>query len=313
MDIDRSTPLDSRALWILVGLTVLGLGGASGLVLAGVGQGERPPFLSAGGAGVAPRGAAPPGPSELRLAGSGSNLPLTRRLVSAFERSRPGVRVTLHESIGSGGAVRAVQGGAIELGLLSRPLAPEEREPRLRVVPYARVAVILAANPSVRETGLRRADLLALYAGERRQWRDGHPVVLIQRERGDSSHDAVARALPRFGGVNAHAWRRARWRVVYRDDAMQEALLATPGAVGLLDFGALVAQGLALRVLAVDGIAPSRADPLPTGYPFRKDLAFLVHGEPSATAAAFLAFVRTEAAQRVIRESGYLPLDGGPP
>ena len=102
-------PLGLRGLWIFVALTLLGLAGASGAVLAGLGQGEPPPFLKRDARARAP--ALPPTrPDTLHLAGSGTNLPLTRRLAAAFRARHPGQRVVVHESIGSGGGVRAVKG-----------------------------------------------------------------------------------------------------------------------------------------------------------------------------------------------------------
>ena len=244
----------------------------------------------------------------LRLAGSGSNLPLTRELAEAFMRRWPDKRVIVFESVGSTGGIRAVSDGVVDLGLVSRPLRSAEDELGLVVTPYARVAVAAVANLDVPDTELSRSELIEVFAGERRRWENGAPIIVLQRERGDSSHAAVGRALPEFAAVNDVAYREERWRVVYNDRAMYEALASTPGALGLLDVGATQTQALALKVLALDGAAPTGANLRSGRYPFAKDLAFVSVEQPSGIAGELVDFIRSSDGQALIRQRGYIPL-----
>ena len=136
---------------------------------------------------------------------------------------------------------------------------------------------------------------------------------MLQRERGDSSHGAVARVLPEFADVNDAAHRGGYWRVIYRDRAMQEALVSTPGAIGLIDLGAVTSERLftGLSLVAIDGVEPSPARVASGDYPYFKDLAFVTRGEPEGLAAAFLAFVASPAGRAIIRANGYTPLGRG--
>jgi len=244
----------------------------------------------------------------IRLAGSGSNLPLTREIAEAFMRRWPGKRVIVFESVGSTGGIRAVSDGVVDLGLVSRPFRPAEDGLGLVVLPYARVAVAAVANLDVPEQGLSRSGLIDVFAGERRRWENGAPIVVLQRERGDSSHAAVDRALPDFAAVNDTAYRQERWRVVYNDRAMYETLVSTPGAVGLLDVGATQTQALALKVLELDGVAPTEANLRSGRYPFAKDLSFVSVEQPAGLAGELVDFVRSSDGQALIRQRGYIPL-----
>ena len=285
------------ALWIAVG-AVIALAAGLAATLRHQVRSSEPPFLS-GRRLALPPAAPPPGPpaDPLSLAGSGTNLPLTRRLAFAFE-STGGGRAVVHASLGSRGGVLAARDRAVHLGLVSRALTAEERAYGLTVTPYARVAVVLAAHPTVPEAALSRAELLDLYHGRRTRWRDGSAVVVLLREEGDSSHEALAASMPGFRAALAAARRSRLGPVLLSDAAMQEALLATPGAVGLLDRGALVSQSLPLRTVELPG-APV------------KELAFVCRGAPAGTALAFLRFVASPAGQELIRAAGYLPV-GGP-
>ncbi len=300
----------SNVLWLAVSLGMLGLvAGAVFIVLADTQQ-PLPPFLRARAAG-----AAAPTPERsaegLRLAGSGSNLPMTRALSAAFPRDEIRHPV-VHASIGSGGGIRALLDGVIDIALVSRPLREGEREQGLVVTPYARVPVVVAVHASVVDNALRGDDLVAIYEGSRRTWSDGSRIVVLQRERGDSSHMAVAEALTGFASANEIAYRETRWRVLYRDDAMREALADTRGAIGLFGQGS-IPEGVPVRALEIDGVRPTAQTVARGTYPFSKDLAFVTRGPPQGEAAAFIAFAMSAEGQRIIADAGGLPLAGARP
>ncbi|GEM_PF-272957 len=293
---------------------------SGGFMVRWVESGATPPYLVQSGeleGSTVESERPPPKPSNLlRLAGSGSNLPLTRALADAFVATRPWLRVRVHESIGSGGGVRATRDAAIELGLISRELSAEEEGFGLIAIPYARVAVVVAANPSVPVRGVTQKQLLDLYAGHQTYWADGSPVHVLQREAGDSSHRAAARAVEGFAKIDAEARDQGLWRVLLHDRAMQEALISTPGAVGLFDQGLATIQELPVLTLTLDGMRP-REEQVRTGeYPLYKDLAFVIPSrsarEPDPLALEFIAFVYSRDGQALIRTSGYVPLDPPP-
>ncbi len=293
----------------------LALAGSALLVLTGwllvrwVEGGPQPPYLDSEHPPIAEVHAAPKPSSLLRMAGSGSNLPLTRALADAFLAKRPWLRVRVHESIGSSGGVRASHDRAVEIGLVSRPLKPEEQALGLTAIPYARVAVVVAANPTVPTRGLTREQLLALYDGREQFWSDGSEVVVYQREPGDSGHLAARQAIPGFTEVDERALEQRRWSVLFHDRAMQEALVSTPGAIGLFDQGLAVIQDLPLVLLEYEGKRPTE-DSVQTGsYPITKDLSFvMLIDDPDPLANEFISFVFSADGQKLIRESGYVPL-----
>ncbi len=250
--------------------------------------------------------------SSIRIAGSGSNVPLTRKLAAAYRRTGPVESVVVHDSIGSTGGIRAASDGVIDIGLTSRPLAADETA-GLLVTGYARAAVVVAVRADSPDTSISTATLLEIYRGTRTTWPDGRPIVVIQRERGDSSHRSIARGLPGFDEANAVAWRTRRFALVYSDRAMEARLIRTRGGVGVADLGVISAQRLPLRGLGLDGVRPSPAAVASGTYPFFKDLRF-VHRRPiSPAVASFLSFAASPAGRAVIRDAGYLPLPLDPP
>ena len=307
---DAESPASLAALWIGVAVILAAAVGVAGFLLIDLIGTTREPFTS----GEVPRDSllylrsTTRPPEVVHLAGSGSNLPLTRALAEAFQAAHPGRHVVVFDSIGSTGGVHAAYDDVVDFGLVSRPLRDSELALDLVRVPYARVPVVVAVNLGVPDDSIALADLPDLYAGRRSRWSDGTPIVVIQREPGDSSHQAVEAVLPEFAAVNHAAYRDARWRVVDSDQAMQEALSITAGAVGLFDLGAIVLQRLPVKPLRIDDIAPSEASVQSRRYPFSKDLALVSVEPPVGAPAEFLRFIDGEQARSLMRVSGYIPL-----
>jgi len=291
--------------WLVVAATTAALLITGAVVVLGGKQGPQPPFLQSAGDGTPPAPRRHDPSSGLVLAGSGSNLPMSRLLVDGFRGEGP--TPIVQPSIGSGGGIRALLDGVIDIALVSRPLKERERALGLVSMPYARVPIVIAVHSDVPDTNISTPELVAIYAGHRHTWSDGSPISVLQRERGDSSHRAVGSVVAGFEETNEEAYREARWRVLYHDDAMTDALDSTPGSIGLFGQGA-VPQTRSIRALTVDAVAPSVEAVGQQRYPFTKDLAFVTLGEPKGRLAEFIDFVRSDKGQQIIEAAGGVPL-----
>lgn len=85
-----------------------------------------------------------------------------------------------------------------------------------------------------------------------------------------------------------------------------------PGAIGLLTAGT-PAPDAPIKVLTVDGIAPTADNLLNKSYPLRRTLTFAAREQRSNSAQAFIDFVLSERGQQIIHEAGYLPLGSATP
>lgn len=298
------------ALWLAVLLGLAGVAVLAALFVAPLLAGSREPFHE----GHVPKDSplyqrsTPRPPGVLHLAGSGTNIPLTRALAEAFVGKNPDAHIVVFESIGSSGGVMAVYDDVVDVGLVSRPLREREAALGVTAIPYARVPVVAAVNLGVPDLAVSTQELADIYAGRKTRWSDGSPIIVLQRERGDSGHLAVAAALPAFAAADEAAYRDRRWRVILHDRAMQEALAITPGSIGLLDVGAISLERLPLRPLALDGFAPGEASVQSRRYPYAKDLAFVTVEEPTGLAAEFIRFAHSDEGRALMQAHGYIPL-----
>jgi phosphate transport system substrate-binding protein len=246
--------------------------------------------------------------SPLVFAGSGSNLAITRLLAEAFRRIHPGSTIEIPASIGSGGGTRAAADGAITVGLISRPLKESERGWGLTVLPYARTAVVVAANPTVADDGLTFEELVQIYRGLKSRWSDEREIVVLAREAGDSSVEVLQREIPGFAAAFADSSRTRRWKTLYTDQEMTRMLAVTPNALGPSDLGTIMSERSPIKVLKLEGIAPTPENVRSGRYRLVKTLAFAFRRDQlPAQAQAFLDFVRGPEGAKILQASAYLP------
>jgi phosphate transport system substrate-binding protein len=244
--------------------------------------------------------------APLVFAGSGTNLAITRLLGQAFVRTRPDVTIEVPASIGSTGAIQAAADGTVALGLTSRPLKEPEKALGLKVRPYARSAIVFGAHPTVGDDGISFDELLGIYRGTKTRWRDGREIVVLSRQPTDSGIEVLEREIPGFREVYAESQKAKRWITLYTDQEMNQALVKTPYAIGLLDLGIIQSEHLAVKPLRVNGVARTDEAIQNGTYPLVKTLAFVYRETTLApNTKAFLDFLRSKPAQELLRAHKY--------
>lgn len=261
------------------------------------------------GAGTARAHEATP-PIKLIAAGSGVNLGITRLLADAFMKNNPGVIIDVPGSIGTRGAISATLEGAVSLGLISRPLMENERKMGLIAVPYARTAIVVAAHPSVVDEGITSGDLVDIFKGTKKQWKDGKDIVVLAREKTDSGLRVLNLKIPGFEEAYMESYTARRWSVFFTDQDANRALSTRSYAIGVTDTGMINTERLNVKVLKVDGLLPDSENVSNGQYPFLRDLSFIYReGDLLEGARAFLDFVKSEEGVGILRSNGYYGVD----
>lgn len=246
--------------------------------------------------------------TTLVFAGSGTNLPIIRVLTRAFQRSHPGITIDVPASIGSTSGIRAAADGAIAIGLISRPLKENEKGLGLDVVTYARTPLVIGVHPTVAEENISYAEIIDIYRGKKRNWKDSTEIIVLTREPGDSTIEVMDKGVPGFREVYEESRKAKRWATILKDLEMNQALAQAPHAIGFSDLGALTIEQHRIKPLRVNGVAPTIRSVQSGKYPLVKQLMFVYHKEKLPPAAReFLAFVRSKEGAKVLRANGYLP------
>jgi phosphate transport system substrate-binding protein len=244
----------------------------------------------------------------LRISGTGTALGSLRELVPGFERLNPGVIVKLLPSVGSGGAIRAVSEGALDIGVSGRALLPGERSSGLVELPYARTPFVFAAGPRVAATGLTAAQLARIYRGELTSWENGERIRLVLRPHADVDTMFIRAISPELDAAMEQALGREGLLLAATNQDCDELLARTPGSLGPTTLSQLLTEAQVLRPLAWEGVVPSVRALASGAYPLAKTLRLVLPSRPTRGALRFLAWLRSPAGRELLERTGNLPL-----
>lgn len=212
---------------------------------------------------------------ELIIAGSGSNLFVTKKLADGFKDSHP-INIEIPDSIGSGGGITGVRTGRVDLGLTSRPLMPEETS-GLVEIPYARSGLAVAVGKGVSDDNVTYHDLVEIYQGRKEKWENGEAIIVFIMYEKDSTNEVLQREIPGFREALMDSFRNKRWQVFYNQQSQEEAIANTPHSIGFINMPVVVDGKL--KVLNVNGVKPSAENILNNDYKLFKTLNY-VYKEP---------------------------------
>ena len=245
---------------------------------------------------------------ELLINGTGSGTGGMQLVAQAFMQANPDVQVVVQPAIGSAGGIRAVAAGKLSLALSNRvPNEAEQASAPLAVVEYARTPFVVAVHKSLGLVALTGDQLAALFApgatypnGQR-----ARPVL----RRSDTSDTqllkSMAAALP--AAVDAASERRGMLDAA-TDSEAADMIINTPGAFAASTLALIASENRPFVALAIDGREPTVEALAKGSYPFQKRLFAITAKAPPPEVVRFIAFLRSPAAQALLRAHGHLPV-----
>jgi phosphate transport system substrate-binding protein len=246
-------------------------------------------------------------PKKMIFAGAGTNLAITRILADAFMKKHPNIAIQIPESIGSAGGIKAVSEGAIAVGLSSRPFNEDEKKLGLELEPYARTIIIIGAHPDVPDDNITYEEFVQIYRGEKTKWKNGHDIIVLTRNENESTIDVMKQKIPGFREAFVESLKARRWIIAFTDQDMNKMLTTTPDSIGITDYGTITAEHLAIKMLKVNGYAPTPENTLKGRYALFKTLYFVFRSdEIQAEAKSFRDFIRSKEGRTILKANGYL-------
>ncbi|MCB1808002.1 MAG: substrate-binding domain-containing protein, partial [Candidatus Competibacteraceae bacterium] len=108
-----------------------------------------------------------------RIGGTGGALATLQLLADAYGQSHPEVEITVLPSLGSGGGIKALAAGAIQLAVSSRPLKDAETRLGVNAFEYGRTAFVFAVGRETAVDSVTTQEVAAIYSGALEHWPDG--------------------------------------------------------------------------------------------------------------------------------------------
>jgi len=262
-------------------------------------------FLAAA-AGLSPCTVAAQG-DTVRVAGTGSALGAMRLLADAFHATGTSIRVSVLPAIGSGGGVKAVLGGAADIAVISRPITAEEQARGASALEYARTPFVFATWPGNPIDGVTLAELADLYTGKRTQWATRTPVRLVLRPAADIDSRLVAGLSPALRDAVASASKRPGMIIADTDNDAADMIERTEGAFGVTALGLVLSERRKIKVLKLDGVAPSAKSLADGRYGLEKRFNLVTVPRSSAGVREFAAFVQSRTGRAILERTGHVP------
>jgi len=247
-------------------------------------------------------------PVRLTLTGSSTVAPLVSELAKRYESQNPGARIDVQTGGSSRGVADAASGTA-DIGMASR--AQKQDDPAdLVFTPIAQdgIALIVHAENPVAE--LSREQVVSIYTGGIASWLDlggaDLPITVVNKAEGRSTLELFCH----FFKLEAAAIKAS---VVIGDNAQGiKTVAGNPGAIGYVSIGTAEYErdhGTPIKLLPLDGVAPSVASVKDGSFPMSRPLNLVTRGQPAGAVADFIGFARDAAQHDLVAGQYFVPVD----
>ena len=240
---------------------------------------------------------------NLRVGGTGMGLELVRNIAMGFAKHQAGVELWMPESLGSGGGIKALAAGRLDVAISSRPLKEGEVKGG-QSVELCRTPWVFYSQASRSDVALTRADLPSLFLSTLPAFVHGEVRVLL-RPASESGFQYLEKSFPELKpAIEQGRHNRAAIEAI----TDQEAMLAVEQSRSLIGFGGLapiLAEKRKLHVVPLDGVDPKK---MGEDYPHWSALYLLVGEGSSVQGRAFVDYARSNQMRDLLRSSGCQPV-----
>ena len=243
----------------------------------------------------------------IRVGGTGSASPLMQELGAAYRKQHPNDEVrVMFPPPSSGGGVRMLVSGKLDLALSGRPLKQEEQAQVGKIFLYAKTPLVIAGRGGARSAGFSRSEIADLYAGRLTRWDDGSAIRLIMRSPYESDTLHLRKLSPSVDEAVRLALKRPGMAYAENDLDAVDLLTKTPGSVGTTTLGLLKIGNHSLQMYSLEGVLPTLQNLAEGKYPLSKSIFIVAGRQPSESAMRFIEFLRSPQARDVLRRTGHL-------
>lgn len=250
--------------------------------------------------------------TTLKVDGSTGAMPLIAALAKAYEAKRANLKIEIGKGLGTKARIEALGARSIDIAVASHGLKLDELVKQgMSVDEIARTPVVFGVNSSVAVTNLSRAQVCAIYSGGLTNWKEagGADLAVAARTRPDSEVDAEV-ARDGIACLNALKMPESV-KMMQRGGDMANELAVTAGAIGMTTTTVVEQSGGKIKVLALDGVAPTEVNVIAGTYRLVREVFLVVKADAAPAVKAFLAFVKSGEGAKVIKANGAIPKTGG--
>jgi phosphate transport system substrate-binding protein len=236
----------------------------------------------------------------ITVAGSTSVEPFAELLAEEYMSRNPASHIYVQGG-GSTAGIEAAMSHAANIGMSSRSLLP--REGNLFSIMIAKDAIAVIVNPKNPIDDLSMDQVRSVFSGKVRNWKElgvlPRPIVLVNREEGSGTRESFQKFVMEREEISLDSL------VQNTNGAIRQVVSNDPNAIGYLSLGLVNDQ---VKALKISGIEPNLTNIENGKYALVRPFLFVLDGEPTGEAKAFLKFVLSPTAQKLLAKEGLVPV-----
>ncbi|BAZ10850.1 putative phosphate ABC transporter, phosphate-binding protein [Calothrix sp. NIES-4071] len=241
---------------------------------------------------------------KLVLTGSSTVAPLAAEIGKRFESSHPGVRVDV-QSGGSGRGITDARQGTADIGMVSRALKPEEKD--LSAFSIARDGVTVILNKDNPVKSLSDKQIVDIYTGKITNWRsvggkDG-AITVVNKAEGRSTLELFTHYFKlKNTDVKAQV-------VIGENEQGIKTVAGNPNAIGYVSIGSAehgANNGVAIKLVPVNGIAATTANVQNGTFPISRPLNLVTKTQPQGLAKEFIDFAESKQVNDIVQKQNFV-------
>jgi len=253
--------------------------------------------------------------SRIQIVGSTTVLPVASRSAQKFMESSTS-RILVNAG-GSGVGIHSVAGGRADIGMASRGISEDENKrfekSHLKIHPLGLDAVACVVSSEIYQAGVQQLtarQIAGIYLGEIGNWKEvGGPnrkIVVVDKER----HRGTRHVFMQYVFGNASQRTPGTLLVTGSNNEEQAKIAQSDSAIGMLSFNWINEDVKAVSLLDHGKeIMPTWEAVRQGSYPIVRKLNFITAGKPKGEIKDFIDFVKGPEGQKIVEESGYIPIE----
>lgn len=252
---------------------------------------------------------------RIQIVGSTTVLPVASRSAQKFMESTSS-RILVNAG-GSGVGIHSVAMGSADIGMASRGISQDEskrfKKSQLNIHPVGLDAVACVVSSEIFQAGVQQLtvrQIADIYLGQIRNWKEvGGPdrkIVVVDKER----HRGTRHVFMQYVFGNASQRTPGTILVTGSNNEEQAKIAQSDSAIGMLSFNWVNEDVKAVSLLDQGKeVLPTWKSVRQGKYPIVRKLNFITAGKPKGEVKAFIDFVKGPEGQRIVKESGYIPIE----
>ncbi|HEY2921895.1 MAG TPA: substrate-binding domain-containing protein [Candidatus Binatia bacterium] len=245
---------------------------------------------------------------KIIIGGSGSLNEEVTDLAKIYMAKHPGDSVEVRpESMSTEGGLEGVRGGRFHIGLISRPLNPNEKG-KLVYLAVARSMAGVVIHKSLPITNLSDAQICDIFGGKIKSWKElgGNEakITVLTRKRDDNNTETFRNRMPCFKDLVITSDAIA----LLRGNEVLDALEKRPGTVGITNLGSNFRDHENIKAVAINGVSPTAETARNEKYRFFSERGLVTLGEPQGLSKRFIEFMATAEGRKIIGSQGAIPV-----